>query len=80
MKRTEDSFRDLWDNRKHTNIWIIVVPEEEEEKERVLENFWKDYSWKFPQNGKGNSQSSPRDTKNPIQDKPKEKHGKAHSN
>ena len=22
MKRTEDSLRDLWDNIKHTNIWI----------------------------------------------------------
>ena len=32
MKRTEDSLRDLWDNIKHTNIWIIVVPEEEEKK------------------------------------------------
>ena len=24
-------------------------------KERVWENFWRNYSWKFPQNGKGNS-------------------------
>ena len=32
MKRTEDSFRDLWDNIKHTNIRIIEVPEEEEKK------------------------------------------------
>ena len=32
MKRTEDSFRDLWDNIKHTNIWIIGVPEEEKKK------------------------------------------------
>ena len=32
MKRTEDSLRDLWDNIKHTNIQIIGVPEEEEEK------------------------------------------------
>ena len=45
-------------------------------KERVLENFWRDYSWKLPQHGKGNSQSSPRGTKGPIQDKPKEKHAK----
>ena len=30
------------------------------EKERIWENFWRDYSWKFPQHGKGNSQSSPR--------------------
>ena len=30
MKRTEDSLRDLWDNVKHTNIWIIGILEEEE--------------------------------------------------
>ena len=32
MKRTEDSFRDLWDNIKCTNIQIIGIPEEEEKK------------------------------------------------
>ena len=52
MKRTEDSLRDLWDNIKHTNIWIIGVPEEETKEkwhkkileEMVVENFpnvWK---------------------------------------
>ena len=46
MKRAEDSFRDLWDNIKHTNIRIIGVPEEEEKKgyekifeEIIVENF-----------------------------------------
>ena len=47
MKRIEDTLRDLWDNIKHTNIRIIGVPEEEEEKkgtekifeEKVVENF-----------------------------------------
>ena len=29
MKRTEDSLRDLWDNIKHTNTWILAVSEEE---------------------------------------------------
>ena len=43
MKRMEDGFRGLWDNNKHSNIWIIGVPEEEE-KIRVWENFWSDYS------------------------------------
>ena len=62
MKRTEDSLRDLWGNIKYTNIWIIGVPEEEEKKESVWEKFLRDYSWKSPQNGKGNSQSSPRGT------------------
>ena len=43
----EDSLRDLWDNIKQTNIWIIGVPEEEEKKKRtekifeeiIIENF-----------------------------------------
>ena len=34
---------------------------------------------KISQHGKGNIQSSPRGTKSPIQDKPKEKHTKAHT-
>ena len=33
MKITEDSLRDLWDNIKHTNIWIIGVPKEAKKKE-----------------------------------------------
>ena len=46
MKRTEDGLRDLWDNIKCTNIWIIGVPEEEKKKgyekifeEIIVENF-----------------------------------------
>ena len=47
MKRTDGSLRDLWDNIKHTNIWIIGVSEEEEKKigyekifeEIIVENF-----------------------------------------
>ena len=46
MKRIEDSFRDLWDNIKHTNIRITGVPEEEKKKgtekifeETIVENF-----------------------------------------
>ena len=40
MKRAEGSLRDLWDNIKYTNIWIIGVPEEKEKKkgyERIFE-------------------------------------------
>ena len=47
MKRTENSFRDHWDNIKYTNIWIIGVSEEEKKKkgcekifeEIIVENF-----------------------------------------
>ena len=47
MKRTENSLRDLWNSIKCTNIQIIGVPEEEEQKkwyekifeEIIMENF-----------------------------------------
>ena len=75
MKRTEDSLRDLWDNIKCTSIWIIEVPEEE--KNKVYEKIFEEITVEnFPKHRKGNSQSSPRDTKSPIQDKLKEKHTK----
>ena len=40
MKRAEESLRDLWNNIKFTNIWIIGIPEEEEKKkgnEKIFE-------------------------------------------
>ena len=39
MKRAEDSLRDLWDNIKHTNIWITGLPKEEEKKNGYEKNF-----------------------------------------
>ena len=79
MKRTEDSLRDIWNNIKHTNIRIIGVPEEKEKNkgyEKILEEIIVETSptWKR------NSQSRARGTKSPIQDKPKEKHAKTHTN
>ena len=46
MKRTEDSLRDLWDNIKHTNFWIIGVQEEEGKRkgyEKIFEEFIVEY-------------------------------------
>ena len=40
ITRNEDNLRDLWDNVKHPNIWIIGVPEEQDKKkghENILE-------------------------------------------
>ena len=78
MKRTEDCLRDLWDNIKHTNIQIIGVPEEEKKKE--YEKFFEEIIVENFPNMEKESQSSPRSTKSPIQDKPKEKHSKIHTN
>ena len=76
MKRTEDSLRDLWQYQTHQHSNYRGP---RREKERVWENFWRDYSWKLPQHGKGNSQSSPRGMKSAIQSKPKDKHAKTHT-
>ena len=39
------------------------VPKRRKEKESEHKNFWRDYSWKVSQHGKGNSQSGLRGTK-----------------
>jgi len=52
-KRNKDRCRDLWDNTKHTNIWIIEVLEEQQKEgsEKIFEEFIfeeKIWSWKLP--------------------------------
>ena len=91
MKRTEDSLRYLWDNIKYTNVWIIGVPEEEEEKkgyenifeEIIVENFpnmEKEIVKSKRHKESHTGYTSPRGTKSPIQDTPQEKHAKTHTN
>ena len=77
LKRTEDRLRDLQNNIKHTKIIIIGIPEEEEKKKGYEKNFEEITNENFPSMEK-DSQSSPRGTKSPIQDKPEEKHTKTH--
>ena len=51
-KRNEDNLRDLWNNVKHPNNWIIGVPEEEYKKkdhEKILEEIIVEH---FPKMGK----------------------------
>ena len=79
LKRTEGRLRDLQNNIKHTKIIIIGIPEEEEKKKGYEKNFEEITNENFPSMEK-DSQSSPRGTKSPIQDKPKEKHAKTHAN
>ena len=52
MKRNEDSPRDLWDNIKCTNIWIIGVPEEEKKKKGTEKIFEEIIVENFPNMGK----------------------------
>ena len=80
MKRAEDSLKDLWDHIKHTNIWIIGVPEEEEKKkgyEKILQEIIVE---NFPNMQKEIANQVQGGTKSPRQDEPKEKCAKTHSN
>ena len=79
MKRTEDSLRDLQDNIKYTNILIIGVPEEEEKK-KGYEKIFKEFVVKNSRNMEKEIISQVQEVQSPIQDKPKEKHTKTHTN
>ena len=79
IKRNEDNLRDLWDNVKCPNIWIIGVPEEEDKKkghEKILEEIIVE---NFPKMGK-EIVTQVRETQSPKQDKSKMKHSKTHIN
>ena len=39
--KNKERLRNLWDNFKHTNIWIIEVPEGEEEEQEIENLFEK---------------------------------------
>ena len=79
MKRNEDSLRDLWDNIKCNNIHIIGVPEGEEREKGSKKIFEEIIVKNFPNMGKEIA-TQVQEVQSPIQDKPKEKHAKTHSN
>ena len=79
MKRIKDSLRDLSDNIKHTNIWIIGVSEEEEKKKGYEKFFEEIIVENFPSMEK-EIVNQVQEAQSPIQEKPKEKHAKTHTN
>ena len=50
-KKKEERLRNFWDNFKHSNIWIIGVPEGEEDEEVVENLFEKNNERKLTQSG-----------------------------
>ena len=78
MKITGDSHRDLQDNIKHTNIQITGFPEEEKKKgyEKIFEEIIVE---NFP-NMEKEMVNQVQEVQIPIQDTPKGKHAKTHTN
>ena len=79
MRRNEDSLTDLWDITEHNNIQIIEVSEEEEKKKGYEKIFDKIIVENFP-NMEKEIVNQVQEAQSPIQDKPKEKHAKTHTN
>ena len=48
IQKNEERLRNLWDNLKHSNIWIIGVPEGEEEEQEIEDLFEKIMKENFP--------------------------------
>ena len=48
IQKTEERLRNLWDNLKHSNIWITGVPEGEEEEQEIENLFEKIMKENFP--------------------------------
>ena len=52
IHKIEERLRNMWDNSKHSNIWIVGVPEGEEE-EQEIENLFEKIMKNFPNLVKG---------------------------
>ena len=71
--------RNLWGNFKHSNIWIIEVPEEEEEQE--VENLFEQIIREnFPNLAKEIDFQEVQEAQSPKEAGPGEEHTKAHHN
>ena len=79
MKITEDSPRALCDNIKCINIQILGVLDEEEKKKRYQKIFEEIVVENFP-NMEKEIVNHVQEVQSPIQDKPKEKQAKSHTN
>ena len=53
IQKNEEKLRNLWDNFNWSNIWIIGVPEEEEEEQKIENLFEKIMKENFPYVVKG---------------------------
>ena len=78
IKRAEDSFRDIWDHIKCTNIQIIGILEEEKKK-LYEKNFEEIIVENFP-NIEKEIANQIQEAQSPKQEKPREKHAKTHTN
>ena len=79
-KKIEERLRSLWDNFKCPNIWIIGVPEGEEEDQDMKNLFEKMMQENVPNLAKEIVFQEVQEAQSPKEVGPKEEHTKAHHN
>ena len=80
IQKNEERLRNFQDIFKHSNIWIIGVPEGEEE-EQEIKNLFEQIMKNFPNLAKEiRLQGSPGSSESPKEMGPKEEHTKTHHN
>ena len=81
IQKNEERLRNLWDNFKCSNIWIIGVQEGKEEEQEIENLFEQIMKENFPNLAKEiRLPGSPGSSENPKEVGPKEEHTKAHYN
>ena len=80
IQKNEERLRNLWDNLKHSNIWIIGVPEGEEEEQEIENLFEETMKENFPNLAKEIDFQEVQEAQSPKEVGPKEEHTKAHHN
>ena len=80
FKKNEERLRNLQDNFKCSNIWVIGVPEGEEEEQEIENLFEKIMRENFPTLAKEIDFQEVQEFQTPKEVAPKEEHTKAHHN
>ena len=80
FRKNEERLRNLQDILKRSNIWIIGVPEGEEEEQKIENLFEQIMKEKFPNLVKEIDFQEVQEAQSPKEVGPKEEHIKAHHN
>ena len=80
MPKNEERFSNLWDNFKPANIWIIWLPEGEEEGQEIENLFEQIMKENFPNLVKEIDFKKIQEAQSPKEIGSKKKHTKAHYN
>ena len=80
IKKNEERIRTLQDNFQHSNLWIIGVPEGEEEEQQLENLFEQIMKENFPNLAKEIDSQEVQEAQSPKEVGPKEEHTKAQHN